>query len=86
MRIRNLSIVTLMTATALSASSLLANEQAAVPSYQYGMRLHVAKVIRIEEPDPPTCEIVRAKMTFVNTQGATEQIGFLKQAQACLRE
>jgi hypothetical protein len=86
MRIRNLSIVTLMTATALSASPLLANEQAAVPSYQYGMRLHVAKVIRIEEPDPPTCKIVRAKMTFVNTQGATEQIGFLKQAQACLRE
>jgi hypothetical protein len=86
MRIRTLSIVTMMTATALSASPLLANEQAEVPTYQYGMQLHIAKVIRIEEPDPPTCEIVRATMTFVNTQGATEQVGFLKQAEACLRE
>lgn len=86
MRIRNLSIVTMMTVTALSAPPLLANEQPDVPTYQYGAPLHVAKVIRIEEPAPPTCEVVRAKMTFVNTQGATEQIGFLKQAEACLRE
>jgi hypothetical protein len=86
MRIRNLSIVSIMTVTALSASPLLADEQAEVPAYQYGTQLDVARVIRIEEPAPPTCEIVRAKMTFVNTQGATEQVSFLKQAEACLRQ
>lgn len=86
MRIRNLSIVSMMTVTALSASSLLAHERDVVPAYQYGTQLDVARVIRIEEPAPRTCEIVRAKMTFVNTQGATEQVSFLKQAAACLRE
>lgn len=86
MRIRNLSIVSIMTVTALSASPLLADEQAEVTAYQYGMQLDIARVIRIEEPASPTCEIVRAKMTFVNTQGATEQVSFLKQAEACLRE
>jgi len=86
MCIRNLSIISLMTVTAMSALPLLAQEQADVPAYQYGMQLAIAKVIRIDEPAPPTCEIVRAKMTFVNTQGATEQVSFLKQAKACVRE
>lgn len=84
MCIRNLSIISTMTVIALSASPLLADERAEVPSYQYGTQLHIAKVIRVEEPAPPTCEIVRATMTFVNTQGATEQVSFLKQAEACV--
>lgn len=84
MRIRNLLIVSVMTVTALSASPLLANEQPEVPAYRYGTKLNIGRVIRIEEPAPPACEIVRAKMTFVNTQGATEQVSFLKQAEACL--
>lgn len=86
MSIRNLSIISTMTVIALSASPLLANERAEVSSYQYGTPLDIAKVIRIDEPAPPTCEIVQATMTFVNTQGETEQVSFLKQAQACLRE
>jgi hypothetical protein len=86
MCIRNLSIVSMMAVTALSPSLLLANEQATVRAYQYGSHLDVARVIRVDEPAPPTCEIVRAKMTFVSTQGATEQVSYLKQAQACLRE
>jgi hypothetical protein len=86
MHIRNLSIVTMMTVTVLGSSSLLAQEHAEVPAYQYGTHLDVAKVIRIDEPSPPTCETVRAKMTFLNTRGVTEQVSFLKQAQACLRD
>lgn len=85
MRIRNLSIASLLTVTALSSSSLLANQQAEIPVYQYGTQLNIARVIRIEEPAPLTCEIVRAKMTFVSTQGVTEQVSFLKQAEACRR-
>lgn len=86
MWIRNLSLISTMTAISLSASPLLANERAEVSSYQYGTRLDIAKVITIEEPAPPACEIVRATMTFVNTQGETKQVSFLKQAQACLRD
>lgn len=86
MRIRNLSIASMLVATTLNASPLLAQEHADVPEYQYGTQLDIAKVIRIDEPTPPTCEIVQAKMTYVNTQGATEQVSFRKQAEACLRD
>ncbi|KFE47224.1 hypothetical protein IV02_24175 [Pseudomonas syringae] len=85
MHIRCLSIVSMMTMTALNSPSLLANEQAEIPAYRYGTQLNIARVIRIEEPATPTCEIVRAKMTFVSTQGVTEQVSFLKQAEACRR-
>jgi hypothetical protein len=85
MCIRTLSIVSMMTMTALNAPPLLANEQTQIPGYRYGTQLDIARVIRIEEPAPPTCEIVQAKMTFVSTQGVTEQVSFLKQAEACRR-
>lgn len=88
MLIRTLSIVSVMTVTALCAFPLLADDddEAHTPAYRYGMRLDIARVIRIDEPAPPTCEIVRAKMTYVNSQGATEQVSFLKQAEACLHQ
>lgn len=85
MRTRILSIVSMMTMTALNSPPLLAREQAEVPAYRYGSQLDIARVIRIEEPAPPTCEIVQAKMTFVSTHGVTEQVSFLKQAEACRR-
>lgn len=86
MRLHNLSFVCVITATVLSAPSLLAAEQTEIPAYQYGSQLDIASVIRIEEPAPPTCEVVRAKMTFVSKQGVTEQVSFLKQAQACVHQ
>jgi hypothetical protein len=84
MNIRNLSIASLVAISTLSGSPLSAAEQADAPAYQYGMQLDIAKVIRIEEPTPPVCELVRAQMTYLTSEGKTETVSFLKQADSCL--
>ncbi|MCQ6255140.1 DUF2790 domain-containing protein [Pseudomonas sp. Q11] len=84
MNIRNVSIASLLAFTTLSGLPLFAEEKADVPAYEYGMPLDIARVIRIEEPKSRVCEVVRAKMTYVNTQGVTERVSFLKQSEVCV--
>ncbi|MFL7960692.1 Protein of unknown function [Pseudomonas sp. NFIX10] len=86
MNTQNLSIAVLLVVIALSGSPLLAKEQTQVPAYEYGMPLDIAKVIRIEAPTPPMCEVVQAKMTYLNTQGAKKHLSFLQLAEACSRQ
>ncbi|MCE0463284.1 MULTISPECIES: DUF2790 domain-containing protein [Pseudomonas] len=83
MNIRNVSTASLLAVIALSNPSLFAKEQTQDPAYEYGMPLDIARVIRIEAPAPQTCEVVRAKMTYVNTQGVIERVSFLQLAEAC---
>jgi hypothetical protein len=84
MNIPNLSIAGLLAIIALSGSPLFAQEQADPPDYEYGMPLDIAQVVRIDEPRSRVCEVVRAKMTYVNTQGETQHISYLKLAEACV--
>ncbi|WP_207282251.1 DUF2790 domain-containing protein [Pseudomonas sp. FW300-N2F2] len=86
MKIQNLSIAGLLVIIALSGSPLLAKEQTQVPAYEYGMPLDIAKVIRIEAPTSPMCEVVQAKMTYLNTQGAKKHVSFLQLAEACSKQ
>jgi len=79
-----LSIASLTAAAVLGSSPLLAEEAVAAKPYTYDMELDIAKVVRIDEPQPSRCKLVRATMTFVNTQGITETVSFLKQADSCL--
>lgn len=83
MNIRHVSIVGLLAVASLGSPSLFAKEQTQVPAYEYGMPLDIAKVIRIEVPASPACEVVRARMTYVNTQGSTEQLSYLQLTEAC---
>lgn len=84
MNMHNLSIVSMMAVAVLGSSPLLAEESTETRPYVYGMRLDIAKVLRIDEPQPLKCELIRAKMTYVNTKGVTEAISFLKLAEVCL--
>ncbi|SCX78334.1 MULTISPECIES: DUF2790 domain-containing protein [unclassified Pseudomonas] len=86
MNTQNLSIAGLLVVIALSGSPLLAKEQTQVPAYEYGMPLDIAKVIRIEAPTSPMCEVVQAKMTYLNTQGAKKHLSFLQLAEACSKQ
>jgi len=83
MNIRNVSIVGLLAVVPLGSPSLFAKEQTQAPAYEYGMPLDIAKVVRIEVPASRTCEVVHARMTYVNTQGSTEQVSFLQLTEAC---
>ncbi|MDB6443726.1 MULTISPECIES: DUF2790 domain-containing protein [Pseudomonas] len=83
MNIRTVSIIGLLAVVPLGSPSLFAKEQTRAPAYEYGMPLDIAKVVRIEVPPSRTCEVVRAHMTYVNTQGSTEQVSFLQLTEAC---
>lgn len=51
--------------------------------YRYGMPIHVAKVISLEEPRSADCEVVSAKLTYLDTSGNVEAFTYFKMAQAC---
>lgn len=78
------SLVSLLLVTSLGSTSLLAEERTETPAYTYGTQLDVARVVRIEEPQPRTCEVVQAKMTYVTSRGVTETLTFLKEANVCI--
>lgn len=84
MNVHDLSLVSLVAVVVLGSSPLLAEEDTDARPYTYGMPLDIARVVRIDEPQPAKCELVRATMTYVNTQGVSEAISFLKQAESCL--
>ncbi|MDP9940271.1 DUF2790 domain-containing protein [Ectopseudomonas alcaliphila] len=74
-------------ATALIALSLtsLAHSAEATP-YRYGQNLDIAKVISIEVPNSPQCEVVTAKMTYRNSAGDVEVLGYEQLSSVCTNQ
>lgn len=61
-------------------------EQDTVPPttpYSYTMKLDVNKVIAMDEPDPATCQVIEAYMTYSTTAGRVQRISYRKFAQSC---
>ncbi|KKJ00786.1 hypothetical protein PROH_05910 [Prochlorothrix hollandica PCC 9006 = CALU 1027] len=74
---------TALTAIALSASlTSLAHSAEATP-YRYGQNLDIAKVISIDAPNSPQCEVVTATMTYRNSAGDVEVLDFEQLSSAC---
>ncbi|EIK52367.1 hypothetical protein YO5_06181 [Stutzerimonas stutzeri TS44] len=53
----------------------------AVP-YQYGDKLDIAEVVSLEVP-AGGCEIVEAKMTYLDSKGETHVTSYLRQGPDC---
>lgn len=51
--------------------------------YEYGMKLDIAKVIALTEPDQQICEVVKAQMTYLDSSGQQHELQYLKLADAC---
>jgi hypothetical protein len=55
-----------------------------VRSYQYGMVLHVGKVIALTEPTTLECEVITARMTYIDKQsGKPTELAYRKLSDAC---
>ncbi|MHC8354344.1 DUF2790 domain-containing protein [Pseudomonas sp. LB3P81] len=54
----------------------------AVP-YEYGMPLHVAKVISLSEPSTLECKVITANMKYIDESGKPAEITYLKMSDAC---
>ena len=54
----------------------------AVP-YEYGMPLHVAKVVALTEPTTLDCKVITAEMKYIDTSGKPAEISYRKWSDAC---
>ena len=54
----------------------------AVP-YHYGMPLHVAKVVALNEPSTLDCKVVTAEMKYIDNTGKPAEITYRKLSDAC---
>lgn len=54
----------------------------AVP-YEYGMPLHVAKVVALTEPLTLDCKVITANMKYIDTSGKPAEITYRKLSDAC---
>ncbi|MNI77579.1 hypothetical protein D3C73_1338820 [compost metagenome] len=55
-----------------------------LPSYHYGMPLHVGKVIALTEPSTLDCEVITATMKYIDSQsGQPAEVAYRKLSDAC---
>jgi hypothetical protein len=85
MNIRPFLLTTVLACTAFSGLAQ-ANDTTttskAVP-YQYGMPLHVAKVVSMTEQPTKACKVIDADMKYIDTSGKPEEITYRKMSDAC---
>ena len=85
MNIRPLLLTAAVACTAF-AGLALANDTSttskAVP-YEYGMPLHVAKVVSLTEPPTLDCKVITADMKYIDNAGKPEEISYRKLSDAC---
>jgi hypothetical protein len=79
---------TLFASAAVAFVALTSNAFADTPNvpakpYRYGMPIDVAKVISLEEPRSADCEVVNAKLTYLDDSGNVKAFTYFKMAQAC---
>lgn len=81
----NSHLAIVFSASILLPSASFAGESDKIPTsdYTYGMKLDVARVVSMEEPDTRNCKVVEAKMTYVDTQGAINAITYKKLSEIC---
>jgi hypothetical protein len=74
-----------LAAVSLSAS-LGAFAQSTATPYRYGTPLDIAKVISIDVPASPQCEVVTAKMTYRNSAGQLEVLTYEQLSSVCTNQ
>lgn len=77
-----LSVNKLIWIAGLALSAQLAYAADEPKAYQYGDKLDIAKVISMEVP-AGGCEVVTARMTYVDSKGETHETTYLRQGPDC---
>ena len=55
-------------------------------AYQYGMPLHVPKVVSLTEPPTQLCKVVTADMKYIDNAGKPAEINSRKLSDACSQQ
>lgn len=64
-------------------SLTFAAEQIPAERYHYGMQLDVQKVLKLQEAPSTLCQVVEARMDYLDSQGRERSLAYLKHAKAC---
>lgn len=71
----------------LSSLALQAAEPTPAERYHYGMQLDVQKVLAMSEAEPHAssqpCEVVAARMDYLDSAGKARSVTYLKHSSAC---
>lgn len=57
-----------------------------VQPYRYGSQPDVARVLRIDTPASPRCEVVTAVMTYRDSTDGLRRLSYLTTSEACTRQ
>ena len=70
---------------ALNICTLSARAESTVQAqtYRYGTQLDIQKVLSMTEDAEPTCGVVNARMTYLDSQGHTQALDYRKFANHC---
>lgn len=70
---------------ALNICTLSARAEATVKpeTYTYGTHLDIKKVISMKQDATPTCGIINAQLTYLDSQGDTNVLDYRKFADSC---
>ena len=82
MNIRPFLLTTALACTAFAGLAQANDTSKAVP-YEYGMPLHVAKVVSLTEPQTQECKVITADMKYLDNTGKLEEISYRKLSDAC---
>ncbi len=71
---------------ALNICTLSARAEASAnqQTYTYGTHLDIRKVLSITEDAGPTCGVVGAQMTYLDSNGITQVLNYQKVSDACI--
>lgn len=85
MNMRTLLITTALTCTAFAGLAQAGDTSTSQATpYQYGMPLHVGKVIALTEPSTLDCKVVKADMKYIDSAtGKPSEITYRKLSDAC---
>lgn len=85
MKLRTLLLTGALALTTVSGLAQADTQQAAVKPvpYQYGMPMHIAKVLSMNEAQTNDCKVIKADIKFVNTSGQVQDVSYRKMSDAC---
>ncbi|MNZ98725.1 hypothetical protein D3C78_1180240 [compost metagenome] len=70
----------------LLAAGLAQASDSDVQPYRYGSQLDVERVLRIDTPASPRCELVTAVMTYRDSSDSLRKLSYLTTSEACTRQ
>ncbi|THG83846.1 DUF2790 domain-containing protein [Pseudomonas sp. A-1] len=70
----------------LLIAGLAQAEDSDVQPYRYGSQPDIARVLRIDKPASPRCEVVTAVMTYRDSTDDLRRLSYLTTSEACTRQ